>query len=198
MWIMPSRKRPNNVRRFFEKYRETKGSTPGVIVIDDTDPQIEDYKSLDYPEGWSLEIYPECPMVSRLNQSFSRHIGLDWYGSLDDDSVPETDYWDKKLVEAAGKDKIAHCHNGISNEKLVCQYAIGGELARKIGWLLLPGTKRTFGDNAITDVGRKLNAIVYLPDVKLTLITFMSEADWQRCGFLTLPASQSDATLHNV
>lgn len=167
MWILASHKRPHNVKRFFQNYLRTGGSTPGIVCIDETDPQIAEYKSLKFPKGWGLKVYPEMSMVDRVNTAFNEYPNKEWYGNIDDDSVPTTNGWDRRLVEAAGKNKVAHCYNGCSNEKLVCQHVTGGELARKIGWLLLPTTKRIFGDNAYTDMAKKLGEVVYLPDVRL-------------------------------
>lgn len=167
MWILASHNRPHNVRRFFKCYQRTRGSTPGVVCIDDDDSRRLEYEALEYPAGWKLLIYPRMSMVARVNQAMADHPGLAWYGNIDDDSVPLTPEWDQRLVDAAGTDRIAHCFNGIGNDQLVCQCVVGGDLARDIGWLLLPTTERLYGDNALTDIGRKRDCITYLPDVRV-------------------------------
>ncbi|HQR41317.1 MAG TPA: DUF115 domain-containing protein, partial [Gemmatales bacterium] len=80
--------------------------------------------------------------------------------------------WDRKLVMAAGRDKIAYCDDGIWGERHAARYVVGGDLAREIGWLLLPGTKRLYGDNAMNDIGRKKGCMVYLPDVLVEQMHF--------------------------
>lgn len=167
MWILASRGRPHNVRRFFNAYKRTHATTQGIVAIDKTDPKILEYESLKLPDNWTLNIYPEMSMVERVNTVFKEYPTEEWYGNMDDDSVPMTQEWDKRLIEAAGKDHIAHCWNGIGNDSIVCQCVIGGDLAREIGWILLPTTKRIYGDQAMTDICRKKGVIKYLPDVRV-------------------------------
>lgn len=167
MWIMPSLGRPHNAARFFDAYRKTGGTTPGLLALDAEDPELRRYDRVDLPPNWTVKVYPRMWMVERVNLAMQENPGKDWYGILDDDSVPLTSDWDRKLVEAAGKNKIAHCWDGIQNERHAARYVVGGELAKEIGWLLLPGTRRLYGDNAMTDIGRKRNCLVYLKHVKL-------------------------------
>lgn len=167
MWIMPSRERPHNVARFFAAYHNTLATTPGVVCIRDNDPTRWRYENIALPPGWTLVAYPPMSMGDRTNRVFDDNPGKDWYGYMDDDSVPETPHWDVMLVAAAGRAGIAHCFNGIGNEKLASQFVMGGDLARDLGWVLLRGVARLYGDNAVTDVGRKRNCITYLPDVRV-------------------------------
>lgn len=167
MWILPSRGRPHNVARFFECYAKTQGSTPGVLCVDEDDPRLKEYQALAMPPGWVVRVFPRLWMVPKVNRAFDEHPGRDWYGFIDDDAVPVTSRWDERLVQAAGKDGIAHCFNGIGNERLASQFVMGGELARRLGWVLLKGVNRLWGDNAVTAVGKKFSCITYLPDVSV-------------------------------
>ncbi len=167
MWILPSRNRPHNLKRFFEKYHITRASTKGIVCIRDDDPSRAEYEALELPYNWTLVAYPPMSMVERTNQVFYDNPNEPWYGYVDDDAVPETYQWDLKLIDAAGRNGIAHPFNGIGNEKLASQFVMGGDLARDLGWILLKGLKRLYGDNAVTDVGRSRKCIKYLPDVRL-------------------------------
>lgn len=167
MWILPSRNRPHNLKRFFEKYHITRASTPGIVCIRDDDPSRAEYEALELPYNWTLVAYPPMSMVERTNQVFYDNPNEPWYGYVDDDAVPETPLWDKRLIDAAGRKGIAHPFNGIGNEKLASQFVMGGDLARDLGWILLKGLKRLYGDNAVTDVGRARKCIKYLHDVRL-------------------------------
>ena len=62
---------------------------------------------------------------------------------------------------------IAHCWNGIGNERLASQPVIGGDLVRRWGWFIYPGLSRCYGDDIITASGKALGCITYLPDVQL-------------------------------
>lgn len=168
MWILPSRGRPHNAQRFFDAYAATGGTTGGVLAVDEDDPELWKYQNrVTLPPGWALEVYPRMWMAPKVNAVFDAHPDEPWYGMVDDDAVPTTPEWDRRLVEAAGTAGIAHCWNGIGNETLASQFVMGGDLARRLGWVLLRGCNRLWCDNAVTDVGRKLGCITYLPDVRL-------------------------------
>ena len=169
MWILPSKGRPHNIKRLFEAWEETKSSTPGIIAINNNDARINEYREIKLPDNWKLMEFPLMSMGKRVNHVLSLFPGLDWYGYIDDDAVPRTDYWDIKLVEAAKNDGIAYPWNGIKNEKLASQFVIGGDLVRRLGWIIYPGLARIYGDDIITDIGRQLDCLHYLDDVKLAV-----------------------------
>ena len=166
MWILPSRWRVANCKRFFAQWKAMKSSTPGVLVVDEDD-DVEGYKKVELPDNWSLVVYPRMSMCGKSNQAFFDNPGKDWYGFIDDDAFPMTEEWDKKLIEAAGNNGLSHCWNGIGNERLASQFVIGGDLARELGWIFLPGLGRIYGDDVITAIADKKGVRKYLPDVKL-------------------------------
>ena len=172
MWILPSLGRPHNVARFFEHYHKTGGTTPGVLALDAEDKYLSLYNRIELPEGWTKKVYPRMWMVERVNLVMAENPGKAWYGILDDDSVPRTYAWDRKLVKAARNDRISYCDDGIWGEKHAARYVVGGDLAREIGWMLLPGTRRIYGDNAMNDIGRKKKCMVYLPNVYVEQMHF--------------------------
>lgn len=101
------------------------------------------------------------------NRAYRQHPEKPWYGLLSDDAVPMTFRWDVELSEAAGSDSIAYCADGINDERQASHVAIGGDLVRKLGWIILPGLVRIYGDNVLTDIGRERGALKYLPHVRL-------------------------------
>lgn len=52
-------------------------------------------------------------------------------------------------------------------EGLATHPVIGGELARAIGWLVLPGVLHSFVDTALFTIALRAKRLVYLPDVKV-------------------------------
>lgn len=166
MWILPSRWRVNNCKRFFAQWERVKSSTPGVLVVDEDD-NVEGYKTVKLPENWSLVVYPRLSMVEKSNRAFWENPGKEWYGFIDDDAFPLTDEWDKKLVEAAGAYGLAHCWNGIGNERLASQFVIGKKFAEELNYILMPGLSRLYGDDIITAEADKRGIRKYLPEVKL-------------------------------
>jgi hypothetical protein len=54
LWLLPSRRRPASLARFFDAYRATSGSTPGMVLVDTADyaDNCALYDALELPPGW--------------------------------------------------------------------------------------------------------------------------------------------------
>lgn len=165
MWILPSRGRPHNVRRFFDHWELMRSDTEGVLVLDADD--AHNYAGIEMPDGWVALVMPRLSMCEKSNRAFWAFPDKEWYGFVDDDAVPLTPHWDRELVVAAGKDGLAHPWNGIGNSRLASQFVIGGDFARELGWIFLPGLSRIYGDDVITAIADKRGVRTYLGDVKL-------------------------------
>lgn len=172
MWIMPSRGRPWNVRRFFEHWTLTESSTPGILAVDDGDATLDQYPVAELPDNWDMVIYPRVSMCEKVNRVVEDFPGLPWYGYVDDDAVPRTPRWDVRLIEAAGADGLAYCWNGIGNERLASQPVLGGDFVRSLGWFCMPGLKRLYNDDVLTYIAGKRGVLRYLPDVHLEQMHF--------------------------
>lgn len=173
MWVLPSRGRPKNLIRFFDAFEKTSGSTPGLVILDRDDPVLDGYREVILPPGWSLILEPKHPTLGALQNSiFDRWPNNPWYGLIADDVVPLTEEWDKKLVDAAGSDGIAFPHDSINGGRQFTHGVIGGDLVREMGWLILPGLDRVYGDNVWTHIGEKRGVLRYCPDVKLDHLHF--------------------------
>lgn len=167
MWILPSRGRPHNAARLFSAFVATGATTPGILCVDDDDPRLDEYRVISLPEGWALDVQERIGLGPMLNRAFEQHPEKHWYGDLSDDAMPITIGWDRALIEAAGSDGIAYCADGIRNEEQVNHFVIGGDLARELGWIILPGLVRIYGDNVLTDIGKARGVLRYLPNERL-------------------------------
>lgn len=165
MWLLPSRGRPNSMPRFFEAWRKTEASTPGIVCLDDDDAWR--YAGMEVPEGWQVSVKPRYESLgANTNAYFEMFPFEPWYGLLADDAVPVTKHWDQKLIEAAGTDGIACCWDGINNGSgLGSSPCIGGEFVRKNGWIIYPGLQRIYGDNILYEIAESRGVLKYLPDV---------------------------------
>ena len=171
LWLLPSRGRPHNVKRFFEHWHEMDSTTAGVLIIDEDD-NPDEYARIQLPAGWKSVIYPRLSMCGKTNRAFHEHPTLDWYGFVDDDAIPRTKQWDRILIDAAGSNGLSHPWNGIGNERLASQFVIGGDFARELGWIFYPGLSRIYGDDIITYLADKRGVRRYLDDVKLEQMHF--------------------------
>jgi hypothetical protein len=168
-WILPSRGRPDNLARFVDRYRLHRSCTRVDVIVDECDLMRDDYIRMarDWPQAIELHVMLRQPLGEIQNRWYGHNPDLAWYGMLGDDAVPATDEWDRLLVEAAGRDGVAYCADGVNDERQASQSVIGGDLVREMGWLILPGLERIYGDNVWTDIARERGTLRYLPHVRL-------------------------------
>lgn len=167
MIILPTMGRPGNLERFFRAYHATHSSLPIYIVFDKADNALPDYAQLRYPENIrKVGITEGTRLKDIYNAVFAAYPNEAYYGIIADDLVPETEYWDIRLRDACLPNKISWASDSIKNETLCTHPFIGGELARKLGWLACPSLGHWYIDNVWKMLADKLNAGVYLPDVK--------------------------------
>jgi uncharacterized Rossmann fold enzyme len=152
MWILPTRARPHNLERFFRLYAETGASQWGIVYVDDDDPRLAEYRQITLPDGWRMVISPRIGLGATINKAFTDNPHEPFYGMITDDSIPVTPKWDVLLSEAAGSQYIAYCSNETNKFGHCC---LGGDLVRELGWIILPGLQRLYGEDVLLDVGRK-------------------------------------------
>lgn len=138
MWILASRGRPNNLKRFVYQYESTKASSPIMIRLDEDDPYLGEYKKIDYPDTFKIVIGPRARLGAAMAELYETYPDLDWYGLLADDLIPKTEYWDKKMIDAAGTKFIVGADDGRGKAHQFCHPIVGGDLVRAVGWFSLP------------------------------------------------------------
>lgn len=156
MWVLPSMSRPAQCAEVLERIRDVGCSTKGIVFINGLEMSDEYNNALSgkLPPGWKIEFWPEnIGCIGALNKVFELFPHEPFYGFLGDDEfiLPESPKdWDLKLVQAAGSWDTAHgwddLHQGKRFQGYVC---IGGDLARAVGHLAIPGCFHNFGfDNS--------------------------------------------------
>jgi len=171
MWFLPSRKRSDNIKRFFDAFKETNSTTPGVLWLDDDDSH--NYDSIEIPKNWQKIVSPRMSGLGDMTNKFYELFPNEpWYGLIGDDVLPKTASWDKILVEAAGKDNLAWADDGMHGGNYAVHPVIGADLVKKLGFLGLAGAKRLYIDNALFEFAKRNGALKYVPYVKLEHLHF--------------------------
>ena len=166
MLILPTLGRPHNLERFIKTYRITNGSVPVYVVFNYDD--AEKYEHIELPEHWKAICAPTGSTLGHIyKMMFKSFPNEPYYGLIADDVVPETSEWDVALKNRALNGKIAWGFDGGRDETLPRHPFISGELVRKWGWIAPPELKHCYVDNAWRDLGKELNCLDYVPDVKM-------------------------------
>lgn len=170
--LAPSRGRPHNLARLIEAIRATAiGDVRIYTRIDDDDPKASEYAAL---TGVHITIGPRVFYAASLNELAPIAIadGATHLAMFGDDVVPETLGWDRMLTDALGdrlgiaygSDGLEHLHG----PDLPTHYVMQAEIARRLGWMVLPTCRHLFIDDVAREIGKGLNNLVYVPDAKLT------------------------------
>lgn len=164
MWLLPSRGRPSSVLRFFSAWKETQANSRGVLWLDDDD--AHNYEGIETPEKWQLVVSPRIDGTGPIaNAIFKMFPNEPFYGFMGDDVLPRTKYWDRRLIDAAGTDGLSYGDDGVNGIRHAAHSCMGGDRARELGWLALPGCKRTYIDNALMEDAKRRGKLFYCPDV---------------------------------
>ncbi len=169
MFSLPTRGRPHNLRRFLAAYEDTRATAPMWLRLDRDDPALAEYDAITLPDHWLKTVGPR--LENRCNgcvaEMYATFPDEPVYGLMADDLIPRTDRWDAHLIEAAGSSRLAYGDDGKWGAELATHPVIGGDLARAIGWLVLPTVLHSFVDTALFVIASRAKRLAYLPEVKL-------------------------------
>jgi hypothetical protein len=164
--ILPTKGRPDNLRRFIKAYNDTKGSLPISVIFDANDGHL--YNAVETPSHWRRVSAPAgTPLGGIFDLVFKKYPSEAFYGMVADDVVPETEGWDILLSEACQPDKIAWGLDELQNDFLPVHPFIGGDLVRKLGFWAAPKLKHWYVDNVWKEIAIALDCAVYRPDIRM-------------------------------
>lgn len=160
-WLLPSRGRPDALRRFFAACDATAATTHGIVICDGN----EEYCRIDPPSSWRIWSVPEADCFADAMKSGLSIIRSmyepDWVGWLADDNIPETPNWDTKLVGRLKGWNVVNSDDGWQSRsdtqrgRLHGAVVWSGDLLRAVGYMFPPGLKHMFTDTVWEHLGRE-------------------------------------------
>lgn len=169
-WLLPTRRRPGNLKRLFRACREYGSTTPCLILVNDDEwaELSRTYEALDRPERWRFVPVKAASMHEALRQAWPLVKDEPWIGLLQDDLVPATPAWDERLVGALQGWNAVSAHDGIPHDqRMHGAIAWSGDLVRELGWLYPPTLKHLYGD----DVWEQLSGVTRCWKVMWDVVT---------------------------
>ena len=161
MWILPSRGRPASLKRFFDAYRATGADSPGLVCLDNDDATLDEYLKIALPHYWNWDIDAPIGLGVRCNAAYGKFPNEPWYGLISDDVLPKSLRWDEILIAKAANDGMAYGSDGIVEAAQFTHGVLGGDLVRDLGWIILPGLQRIYGDNVLTEIGKERGVLSF-------------------------------------
>lgn len=168
LWLLPSRRRPHNLKRFFSALQNVGTRSQGLVLI-----QEEDYSSLKaqydalylYP-GWRFVITQGNSQGEKLREQASLYHDAEWVGLIGDDQEPVTPNWDTKLVAGLKGYNLITCMDdwvfytptkfGQAN-RMAGVLLFSGDLHRTIGYIFPPNMHHVYLDDVYEELATKVD-----------------------------------------
>lgn len=197
MLILPTIYRPESVERFIKAYRDTDGTLPVHVVLDQNN--VAAYRHIKMPDNFKRVRVPSGMRLGDIfNLIFKKFPNEEFYGMVADDVVPETCRWDLLLREACLPDKISWGWDGIQNDRLPVHPFIGGDLVRKLGWWAPPGIKHWYVDNAWKDIAAGLGVERYMPEIRMKHVHMTNGLAPRDRTYNSQPDPRADEINYNI
>jgi hypothetical protein len=166
VWLLPTKGRIPNLRRFLSAAREMGGSTPGWILVNDDELEASRFlyeQALRLaPAGWELMPVKATCYGDALRYVWPDIKGKDWVGLVSDDLVPCSGNWDMALLKQVAGWNVVSSNDGwqaqtgnIHHDRLHGAIVWSGALLRCVGWMFPEGLTHIFHDDVWETIGRE-------------------------------------------
>lgn len=162
-FILPTKGRPDNFRRFVNSYTENTVGYSQLLPVFDQD----EVDSLYQYKGKAIITPSTKGLVEKLNYAASANPHYDYFGFVADDIVIKTPGFDYLIVQAFKANphiKIIYCNDELNGDKIANHWVIRGSVVNEF-FMALPTCRHMFIDNFWTKVGQDTNSIMYLENV---------------------------------
>lgn len=166
-WVLPTLRRPQNVARLINSYRDVGEHAPVVVFLWKDDPSWNEYINLPWPSEWDrIVVDEEFTAAKAMRMALEWAPDAEFYGFLGDDILFRTK-WSEQLREASLPHFVAWPDDGYQGANLPTHFVCGGNLVRKIGWWAVPGMEHYGLDVAWKVLDRKCPGLLrYCPEVR--------------------------------
>lgn len=176
-WLLPTRRRPHNLLRFFEALQKTNTTTPGTLLIDcyDYRDNQQDYDLV--RDDWSIFITRYESQGDKVREYFKVYRSftnaLDWIGLIGDDQEPITPEWDQKLISKLDGKNLVSCNDdwAFHGDSRHPPGRIAGcmlwsmPLLQAVGYMFPPGLMHTRLDDVWEELDRHVKIRTVVPEV---------------------------------
>lgn len=170
LWVMPSRRRPEALKKFFEAAAKTGMQTGGLILIhkDEMQEMKDAYMAIDLPNGWNWWTTVGEGYAAKVQEFVADQFSkdYDWIGILADDLSPETKGWDGALVSRLNGFNIVAANDGWQAPKKANGALVySRKLLDAVGYFAPPGMAHLFIDDVWETLGADTGCITFALDV---------------------------------
>jgi hypothetical protein len=164
--LLPSRSRAKKIEDCIDAWRATHKQSDLLVLLDDDDPELKQYKRHDdvmYDVGSRIRM---CPTV---NRAILDHPEYKYYGFIGDDHLFRTDGWDQKLISAIENKGngwgIAYGNDLLQGARLATHCVMSKNILDVVGYMAIPGLTHLYMDDFWMNLGANIDRLFYEPEV---------------------------------
>lgn len=167
--VVPSRGRPDNIKRLNEALLDTNSDVDLYVGVDQDDNTLLDYVALHHAYGFELVISQERRRFGPTLNSIARDIVDDYQyiGWMGDDHKPTSWEWD--LVYRMELDQlgtgIVYGNDLVMGEAIATQLTMTSDIVKTLGYAVPEGFTHLYIDNYFMELAKSIDKLRYLPDV---------------------------------
>lgn len=176
VWLLPTKERIGNLRRFLSAAREMGTTTPGWVLVNAGELEANRFayeQALSVgPQHWELKAVDAQCYGDAVRAAWQDVEERDWVGLVADDLVPCTGNWDTALLKHLQGWNVVSSNDGwqattgnILRDRLHGAIAWSGPLARAVGWIFPDGLTHIFHDDVWETIGRETACWQVRPEV---------------------------------
>ena len=160
VFLLPTRGRLGNLRRFLSAAREMGTSASGWILVNNDEllSRADEYDTVMRlaPMGWTLRGVAASSYGEALRAVWDDVKDLKWVGLVSDDLVPCTSTWDVQLLAGLQGWNFVSSNDGWQAPNRMHGAAVfSGDLLRAVGYLFPDGLDHIFHDDLWEMLGRE-------------------------------------------
>lgn len=165
LWVLPSRRRPESLARFFEAYEKTEASTEVYVLLDK-----EDFLG-NLPIKPKNVTYYDLPQEAVGSQGdklkwFWKNFKLpEWVGWLNDDDVPITKHWDTLTIANLNGSNFVTGNDEWQPHRFVGARAFSRRLLDCFGGFYPNDFRHSFVDDMFETVGKETGCWTKCPEI---------------------------------
>lgn len=160
--IVPSRGRPENIRRLRDAWVEHTVKASLMVVVDADDPKLPEYEEIG-PVLVNSAVQRLGPILNMVATRVAGSVGV--IGFMGDDHLPRTYGWDVRLMASLARPGVAYGNDLVQGERLPTACMISASLIQTIGFMAPPRLLHLFLDDFWAELGRTVGNLAYHPDV---------------------------------
>ena len=149
--IVPTRNRPDNIKRLYDSWLQTSSESELIIIADDDDVNDYSFHGVKVIRGIRQNAIEKIN-IGALNSKF------DVIGFCGDDCVIESINWENEVLKAMTKPlSLVYVNDGVNKHTVPNHVFMTRKLYDTLGWFAHPDIVHCYADHVWRKIGQHLN-----------------------------------------